>query len=251
MGSLLSRSLLFVKRNAPTILTIVGGTGAVVTTVMAVKATPKALDRLDQAKEEKGDDLTTLEKVQVAGPVYIPSVMIGTGSLVCVFGANFLNKRSQAVITSAYMFLDGSYKEYKSKVAELYGENANAKVVEEIAKDKYNADGFPINENEHLFYDSYSGQYFISTLSKVRWAEYQLNRDLSMREYATLNEFYEYLEIDTLESGDELGWSTGMNFDYYWQVWIDFVHSWITLDDGRQCCIIEFFMEPSLGWDEY
>ena len=53
MNNLLRCSKLFVKRNASTILTSVGGVGVVATSVMAVKATPKAIALLEQAKEEK------------------------------------------------------------------------------------------------------------------------------------------------------------------------------------------------------
>ena len=40
-----------------------------------VKATPKALSLLEQAKEEKGEELTKLETVKIAGPAYIPSIV--------------------------------------------------------------------------------------------------------------------------------------------------------------------------------
>ena len=42
----------FLKRNASTILTCVGAVGVVATSVMAVKATPKALILLEKAKGE-------------------------------------------------------------------------------------------------------------------------------------------------------------------------------------------------------
>ena len=74
MNSLLSKSQLFLKRNSSTILTCVGAVGVIATTVTAVKSTPKALALLDHAKEEKGEDLTKLARVKIAGPAYIPSI---------------------------------------------------------------------------------------------------------------------------------------------------------------------------------
>lgn len=251
MNNLLRGSKLFLKRNASTILTSVGAVGVVATSVMAVKATPKALMLIENAAEEKGEDLTKLEIVQVAGPAYIPSFALGVATITCIFSANVLNKRQQAAITSAYGLLSTSYHEYRDKVKELYGADADSQVKEEIAKDKYDENEVPKSDGKQLFYDDYSGRYFESTMEDVLNAEYYINRDLSLRDYATINEFYEYLNIDPIESGDELGWSSGMNFDYYWQSWIDFTHCKTIMDDGRECYIISIFGEPTLGWEEY
>ena len=102
-----------------------------------------------------------------------------------------------------------------------------------------------------LFYDDFSGRYFESTIEKVHAAEYNINRDLSMRDYATLNEFYDYLGLIPIDGGNDLGWSTGMNFDHYWQSWIDFGHHKTIMDDGLEVIIITMFNEPMLGWYEY
>ena len=137
MGNLLNNSKLFLKRNGSTILTCVGGAGVVATTVMAVKATPKALLLLEEAKKEKGEELTAVEVVKAAGPAYIPTAVMGVSTIACIFSANMLNKRKQASITSAYALLNESYKEYRAKVVDLYGEEVDTHVKKEIAKDKY------------------------------------------------------------------------------------------------------------------
>ena len=250
MKNLVNASKLFLRKNAPTILSTIGGVGVVATAVMAVKATPKALELIERAEEEKGEKLTKLEVVRKASVVYIPSVLVGAGTIACIFGANVLNKRQQAALMSAYALLDSSYKEYKAKTVELYGEDADNKVKDEIAKDKYE-EATVQGDGEMLFYDSFSGQYFKSTLANVNNAEYQINRDLVMRDYAMVNEFYDYLGIPTIDGGDELGWSSGMNFDYYWQVWIDFMHRKVTMEDGIECTIITMYSEPCLGWEDY
>jgi hypothetical protein len=250
MNNLLRSSKLFLNRNSSTILTCVGGVGVVVTAVLTAKATPKALKLVEEAKEEK-EDLSKFEIVRTAAPAYIPAVIAGAATIACIFGANILNKRQQAAIMSAYALLDSSYKDYRDKVQELYGEDADTKVKEGVAKDKYEDNGVSTTPGKHLFYDEFSKRYFESTISDVLRAEYHINRDLSMRDYATVNEFYEYLGLDPIPSGDALGWSTGMNFDYYWQSWIDFGHSKMTMEDGRECYMITVFEEPILGWEEY
>ena len=251
MNNLVQSSKLFLHRHSSTILTCIGGAGVVATAVLAVKATPKALKRLDEAKEEKGEDLTKLETVKVAGPAYIPSILVGASTIACIFGANALNKRKQAALMSAYALLNTSFREYKNKVSELYGEEATDNVKTEIAKDRYEETDVTVEDDKQLFYDSFSGRYFNSTLADVQRAEYQVNRDLVMRDYVSLSEFYEHLGIPTIPSDKELGWSNGGNFATYWQTWIDFTHKKVLIDDDLECYIVDMLTEPTPDFRDY
>lgn len=154
---------------ASTILTCLGAIGIVTTSIMAAKATPKAVELLNTAKEEKGDDLTKLETVKVAAPAYIPTVVMGLSTIACIFGANVLTKKSQASITSAYALLNTTYREYTNKVKELYGDEADREIKSEIAKDNYDEsiDKDLLSNDEFLFYDFNSHQYFSATISDV------------------------------------------------------------------------------------
>ena len=89
-------------RSSPTILTVVASIGVIATTITAVQATPKAIKLLKEAELEKGENLTKLEIVRVAGPTYIPSVLLGVSTIACIFGANALNQKKQASLMSAY-----------------------------------------------------------------------------------------------------------------------------------------------------
>ena len=251
MNRLLVRSKLFAKKNASTILTCIGGAGVVATAVMGVTATPKALKLIEEAKEEKGEELTKFEKVVVSGSAYIPTVLVGVGTIACIFGANALNKRQQAALTSAYAIVTTSFQKYRAKVTELLGEDGEQEIRTELAKDEYENVDISVEENKQLFYDGFSERYFESTLDNVRMAQYNLNRDLSMGDCATLNEWYTHLGIEPVERGEELGWSTAMNMDYYWQTWIDFTHHKMVMDDGLECIYITINTEPCTLWDEY
>lgn len=242
----------FFKKNASTILTIVGAAGVVATAVTAVAATPKAMELIEEAKVEKGGELTKWEITQVAAPAYIPSLVIGVGTVACIFAVQVLNKRTQARLTSAYALLNSSYKQYRKKAIDIYGEDADQKINEEIAKDQYEDEKPEIEDpTQMLFYDNYSQQYFTSTEADVQNAEYLLNRSLNIRGYASVKEFYDFLGIKSVDSGEELGWSTGMNLDYYWQEWIDFHHQYTIMEDGLECCIIYMMEEPTLEWQNY
>lgn len=251
MKKLLIRSERFVKRNASTILTCMGGVGVVATTVMAVKATPKALMLLEDAKEEKGEDLTTFETVCTAAPAYIPTVLVGASTIACIFGANILNQRKQASLMSAYALLDNSYKEYKSKVVDLYGEEADSNIREELAKDKYTGDNKSSDTDKVLFYDEFSGRYFNATMVDVLKAEYEMNRTLTDWGGAYLNDFYDLVGLPRTDYGDHLGWSAAGMYEMYWNEWLDFNHEKFTLDDGLSGYIISFGNEPIPGFEEY
>ena len=251
MNNLLRYSKGFIKKNASTILTCVGGVGVVATTVVAVKATPKATALLEQAKKEKGEELTKLEVVRVAGPSYIPAVVIGVSTLACIFGANALNQRQQAALMSAYALLDSSYKDYKHKVEELYGEEAHQHVVTEVAKEKYKDSDIPEEDGKELFYDLFSERYFRATMEDVIKAEYEVNRRLSLHGSVHLNEFYELLDIPAVDYGEYLGWSSSLLMDMTWADWLEFHHEKTEFEDGLECYLLSTGMEPMFDFEYY
>lgn len=251
MNNLLRQSKLFVKRNSSTILTCIGGVGVVATSVMAVKATPKAIRLIEQAEEEKGDKLTKTEKVVVAGPAYIPAAVTGVATIACIFGANALNKKHQASLMSAYALLDSSYKDYKNKVGELYGEEADEHVRDELAKDKYEDEDVQVGNGKQLFYDEFSGRYFESTMADVLRAEYEVNRRLSQFAGLYLNDWYDLLDIPRVDYGDYMGWSSSELYDATWESWLDFDHKKVTMDDGLECFIISISFDPTFGFEDY
>ena len=100
------------KRSTPTILTCLSAFGLVATTVSAVKATPKAMRLIEDAKQTDQYDLSKPEILCLTWKCYIPTVLIGTSTLACIFGANMLSRRQQAALSSAYALVSQSYKEY-------------------------------------------------------------------------------------------------------------------------------------------
>lgn len=251
MNKLLASAKLFFNRNGSTILTCIGGVGVVATSIMAVKATPKALYLLEQAKEEKGEELTVVEKIVTAGPSYIPAIVTGAATIACIFGANTLSRRNQAALASAYALLDRSYKEYKAKIKDIYGEDGERQVREAIVVDKYEDEGFEPATDKILFYEEFSSRYFEATMSQVLTAEYLLNRKLILFDGVRLNDFYEWLGIEPIAAGEVLGWSREGNTAWYWQEWVDFDHHKVVMDDGLECYIISIRQEPMEGFDGY
>lgn len=251
MNKLVYKSKKFLGKNAPTILTVVGGVGVAATAVTAVRATPKAIDILAKARDEKRAELTRLEAVQIAAPVYVPSILIGAATIACIFGANVLNKRQQGALMSAYALMDTSFKDYKNKVKDMYGEEADTNIKNEIAKDKYENNKVAANDGLELFYDEFSGRFFRSTLAEVQRAEYDLNRDITLQDWATINNFYDYLKIPPVAGGDIIGWSAPMNGEMYWQTWVDFSNVQMVDDDGLEYYIVRMFQEPMPDFENF
>lgn len=252
---------LFVKRNASTILTGLGCIGVVATTIMAVKATPKALRLIEEAETKKGEKLTKWEKTRIAVPTYVPSVLIGLSTLACVVGSNILNQKAQASIISAYALLDQSYKDYRRKLKELYGKETDQEILNAIAIEKaedqyisaeYFATNCDLSTEEHsirpkIFYDEYSKRFFETTIEQVMTAEYHLNRNYVLRGYSVLNELYDFLGLEPTDAGSIMGWAP-LDEGMYW---IEFNHRKAELEDGTEFYILEMPFEPRIDYDEY
>lgn len=151
-----------------TLLSCVGAVGTVATAALAVKATPKAMRIIEQEEQTINESLTNIDKVKLTWKCYIPAIIAGTTTIACIFGANKLNKHALTALMSSYVMLDNSYKEYKNKVMELYGEESETRIKEEIAKDHYDVEDIDItNDEKVLFFDYNSLQYFNAKMSDV------------------------------------------------------------------------------------
>lgn len=155
------------KSAVSTILTCLSSIGVITTTVLAIKATPKAARLCEELQDEKEDPPSKIEYVKVAWRCYIPTLVAGASTIACIFGANILNKQSQAAIMSAYALIDSSYKGYKKKVKELYGDSVDTNVKSEIARDNYDETSEPEDEDSELFFDFSTLQYFRAPMSEV------------------------------------------------------------------------------------
>ena len=248
------------KKTSPTILSCIGAGGVVLTSVLAVWSTPKALRKIcvDSKENHEGDPnaYTKIEAIRSAWFYYIPAVATGIGTIVCIFGANTLNKRAQASITSAYALLNDSYQNYKEKLKELYGEEAHQKIVDAITvertKDMYMTSvGIVRNgtldfeehnpDDNRLFYDSFSKRYFESSVNRVIQAEYYLNRDFALGGRISVNYLYELLGLEPIDGGDDIGWGLDSGL-----CWVDFNHYKSVLDDGLEIYVIDMNFLPDV-----
>lgn len=252
------------KKATPTILTCVSTVGVVATAVLAVKATPKAVDaaRADSRYNHDGDPYaaTKMEVVKSCWKFYIPAAVTGAATITCIVGANLLSRRQQASLASAYTLMEQQYRAYRNKVKEICGQETHDRIMRELAAEKVDDDhiitaagGFyssdldfeGASEEKRLFFDRFSERYFESTIGKVLQAEYHINRNLTLRGDVSLNEFYDFLGIPKIDGGDQIGWFIDDDEIY----WIDFNHPQMQVDDGPardpiDCWIIDPVVDP-------
>lgn len=236
-----------IKRAMPTILTFIGAGGVIGVAYAASKAGEKKAELEKQAKEER---LTKSEAFFLIAPAYGPTIGIAAGTMACIFGANKLNKKQQASLISAYAILERSYSEYRKTASDLLGNDGDKEIVKEMVKSKLSGNLSSADKEDgekQLFYDMASERYFQATKETVMAAEYMLNRNMAIRGYAPLNEFYGFLGIPKVSFGEEIGWSLGTGLDFYGYQWIDFTHE-ETEVDGVEVTIIRMPFEPHLDY---
>lgn len=233
-----------IKKHSPEILTGIGIAGMITTTVMAVRATPKALILIEERKEEIGaEKLEAMDMVKTAWACYIPAAITGTLSVACLIGASSVNARRNAALATAYTLSESALKDYQGKVIEMFGEKKNEAVKDAIAKDKVEKNPVVTREviitekGNTLCYDAISGRYFKSDIEKIKKAECELNRQMLDDMYVSLNDFYYEIGLDSVKLGDKLGWNVDSGY-------IDLSFSSQLASDGTPCLVIDYSVAP-------
>ena len=248
------------RKHSPEILTGIGIAGMLSTTVLAVRATPKALMLIEERKRQLkfeavqkdrrvDPEITKIEMVKTAWKPYIPAAVTGVVSIACLVGASSVNARRNAALAAAYALSETTLAEYKDKVVETIGEKKAQEVKDAIAKDKVENDPVSRKEivitdkGETLFYESLSGRYFKSDYESIRSAVNTLNEQLLLDEYISLNEFYEAVGLDDIQPlGDQLRWRVNPDSSDKGLIQIEF-SSQLT-DDMTPCAVIGFSNPP-------
>lgn len=247
-----------VSKHSPEILTGIGIAGMITTTVLAVKATPKALELIDDKKEDLGihkeDKLTPIETVKAAWKCYIPAAVTGVASVACLIGASSVNVRRNAALATAYNLTATAYNEYKEKALETVGEKKEQiirnKVAEEhISKEPVNQSAIIVSGNGTTrCFDSITKRRFISDIDTIKRIVNELNaRMIDGEDYISLNDFYYELGLDGVSIGDDLGWSTRNGRQGL--IKVDFSAQLDT--DGVPCVHIDYLVEPKRGFNSY
>lgn len=255
-----------IKKRSPEILTGIGIAGMVSTVVLAVKATPKAMELIEEEKSKRISDATVeearewsenggvpmkqIEVVKVAWKPYIPAVVTGVASVACIIGANSVHVRRNAALATAYQLSTTALADYREKVVETIGEKKEAQVRDKVSKKKIeenpvsNSTIIMTGKGNTLIYDSHSDRYFRSDIDKVRNAVLDLNERMvnGNEMYISLNDFYDEIGLKHTETGDSIGWRIDKGK-------IDIRYSAQLTEDNEPCIVLDHLMPPEYGFD--
>lgn len=247
-----------IGEHSPKILMGVGIAGMVTTTVVAVKATPKALKMIEEAENDKMEKqledgvkpteiietLTPLETVKATWKAYVPAAVIGAVSIACLLGSCSVSGKRTAALATAYKLSEAALSEYKDAVIETIGEKKAEEVLNKKAEKQLAAN--PVGKNEIIFtgkgtalcYDTLSGRYFQSDMNTIKKAENEMNLCLREENYISLNSFYDMLNLEPTKFGEELGWN--IETDGY----VDIEVSAQIAEDQTPCLVLDFSSMP-------
>lgn len=257
-----NKARFLVKKNSPTILVVGGVTLLGGGIVMACKATLKAKDTIDEAR----DDISTIHEsveqgiTKAGNPYseddakkdlttayahagiqlikdYAPAVVMTAAGLGCILASNNILRKRYVATAAAYATVDKSFKDYRSRVVERFGQevdhqlryNIKAKDVEETVTDE-NGNTKTVIKTVNVvdpedvsgyarFFDEYTRDEEGNVVRNPHWensAEYRLmflksterymNDRLRARKMVFLNEVYEALGLPRTQEGQIVGW---------------------------------------------
>lgn len=237
--------------HSPEILTGIGITGMVTTTVLAVRATPKALMLIEEKKRaENLDSLPPIDVIKTTWKCYIPAAATCVVSAACLIGASSVNLKRNAALAAAYTLSETALAEYQEKVVESVGEKKEKVIREKVTEEKIKKN--PVSKNEviitgngtSLCFDPLSGRYFNSNRDHINRVVNELNKRMVDDMYVSLDEFYDEIGLNHVDLGDGLGWCVDKGL-----IKIDFdAH---LADDGTPCLVLVYRVAPKYGYDRF
>jgi hypothetical protein len=248
------------KKHSPEILTGAGIVCVVASTVMACKATTKLSQVLEEAKEQadqihgyvkkngysekysENDEKKDLAIVYTKSgmniaKLYGPSVLVGVLGVTSILAGNNILKKRNVALTAAYTAVDNSFKKYRERVAERFGENIDRELKNNVIKKevevgevdengevkKVKTTAYMVNPSDISEYARFFEEYTVddrgNRIKNTYWTsnnEYNLmflkkaesfaNDKLRTHGYLFLNDVYEMLGIPKSKAGQVVGW---------------------------------------------
>lgn len=239
------------RKRSPEILVAIGIVSMGSAVVFAIKDTPKAVKIIDEKTEEKGEELTPVEKVKATAKVYIPSAVAFTAGTACIIGASSIHLHRNAALAAAASLTDATFKSYRETVQEKIGKDAEKDISTEVAAktmaqhpvDATPVANRPVGDNTTWCFDPLSGRYFWSSINSIEKAVNLFNKQMRDEVRLSCNEWYDYLGIDHADLGDDNGWDIDRNgyLELSWGSKLD--------DKGTPTLVLVYTNPPkSLDW---
>lgn len=248
-----SKAVMKLKKHSPEILVVAGIAGTVVSAVLACKATTKVAEILDETKgtldtihegmetgaingqeytTEDGKKDTVVVYAQTGmklAKLYGPAIILGTLSITSILASNNILRKRNVALGAAYAAIDKSFKEYRGRVIERFGEQVDtelkygikAKKFEEIEVDPETGKEKKVKKTVMVADPNLQSGYAVYFDSKSR--NYETNPDynrmflkaqqafandkLQTRGHLFLNEVLDDLDLPRTPAGQIVGWT--------------------------------------------
>lgn len=248
-----SKTVMKLKKHSPEILVVAGIAGTVVSAVLAYKATTKVAEILDETKgtldtihegmetgaingqeytTEDGKKDTVVVYAQTGmklAKLYGPAIILGTLSITSILASNNILRKRNVALGAAYAAIDKSFKEYRGRVIERFGEQVDtelkygikAKKFEEIEVDPETGKEKKVKKTVMVADPNLQSDYAVYFDSKSR--NYETNPDynrmflkaqqafandkLRTRGHLFLNEVLDDLDLPRTPAGQIVGWT--------------------------------------------
>lgn len=237
------------KKHSPELLTGFGIAGMLTTTVIAVRATPKAMKKIEEKKEELGKEkLSVKETVVATWKCYIPAVVTAAASTAALVGSTTISLNRNTVLATGLAISEAARKEFEEKTKEVIGEKKVDQIKEEVAKDKVKYADCPDTKSlstvgfasSYLCKDNVTNQFFMSDHETVRKIFNDLNSRLMREMYLTVNEYTDAFNIDHVPWGNDMQWDVNKRP-------FDPIITYGSTKDGVPCMIIDFDKDDYLN----
>ena len=251
-NSIKSQVVYFLKDRGPNIMIVGGVIGLVSSGIMACGATRTVEDVLDDHKkristvnrEEKKELVKAYMKTgSDFARLYGPSVVIGGLSTAGILSGNHILRTRNVGLAAAYATIDGTFKQYRRRVAEKYGsevdhemrfgthqEKIESTITDENGKEKKVKQTVAIHDGDISGYtrwftpdESQEAQgnldydlFFLKTHMDY------INQKLRAEKFIFLNEVLDNLGFPKTITGQHVGWVFDKESQDHGDNWIDF-----------------------------
>lgn len=258
MKKIINKVKFNVVKHSPEILMGLGIAGVITSTVLACRSTLKVQEILDYKEEnmnnikevlsEGREDYTeedarkdktiimTTTAIRLM-KLYVPSVIIGAGSIACLLESHNVMRNRNAGLAAALAATTESFKQYRERVTEKYGDEVDKEMRYGIKKEKKEKDGkktkeeivVGCDEKELSGYARYFNENNINwsddpqfNLMFLRQNQNWANDKLISQGYLYLNDVYEALGFPKSKAGQVVGWVYDPNNNEHGDNYVDF-----------------------------
>jgi hypothetical protein len=256
LHSMLKLTEKYIIDNSPTLLSGIAVTGTLMTGYLTGKATFKAADLI--VSEEMRAQMyegqpphpveTNMDKFKLVWKEYIPPALAVVGTVACIVAANHINAKRMAALAAAYKLSEKQITEYKDKVTEKLGLNKERELRDEInqeavARTPVSDSMLLMMDNNVIVMEKWTGRYFRSDMETIKSAENKINHDMISNMYATLSDFYDWLNLPHTQESSEVGWSIDNPME------LSFTHG--MAQDGRTPVLVMEYRKSPLPIRDY